>query len=89
MKNSRQKKILEIIRSRNVETQEELMLRLCESGHSVTQATVSRDINALRLVKVPDGAGGYKYERFLCIAWSKYRMLKMSDRNGAGCLRFL
>ena len=61
MKNSRQKKILEIIRSRNVETQEELMLRLCESGHSVTQATVSRDINALRLVKVPDGAGGYKY----------------------------
>ncbi len=61
MKNSRQKKLLEIIRSQNVETQEELMLRLCDAGYSVTQATVSRDINSLRLVKVPDGSGGYKY----------------------------
>ena len=61
LKNSRQKRILEIIRSHNVQTQEELLLKLCESGYSVTQATVSRDINSLRLVKVPDGAGGYKY----------------------------
>lgn len=61
MKNSRHKKILEIIRSQNVETQEELMQKLCESGYSVTQATVSRDINTLRLVKIPDGSGGYKY----------------------------
>ncbi|MBQ9902210.1 MAG: arginine repressor [Clostridia bacterium] len=61
MKNNRQKRILEIIRSQNVGTQEELLLRLCESGYSVTQATVSRDINSLRLVKVPDGSGGYKY----------------------------
>ena len=61
MKNGRQKRILEIIRSRNVETQEELMLSLCESGFNVTQATVSRDIKALRLVKTPDGSGGYKY----------------------------
>lgn len=61
LKNSRQKRILEIIRSQNVETQEELMLKLCESGYSVTQATVSRDINSLRLVKVPDGSGRYKY----------------------------
>ena len=37
------------------------MLRLCDAGYSVTQATVSRDINSLRLVKVPDGSGGYKY----------------------------
>lgn len=37
------------------------MIRLCEAGYSVTQATVSRDINSLRLVKVPDGSGGYKY----------------------------
>ena len=61
LKNSRQKRILEIIRSHNVQTQEELLLKLCESGYSVTQATVSRDINSLRLVKVPDGSGGYKY----------------------------
>ena len=37
------------------------MQKLCESGYSVTQATVSRDINTLRLVKIPDGSGGYKY----------------------------
>lgn len=61
LKNSRQKRILEIIRSQNVETQEELMQRLSESGYSVTQATISRDINTLRLVKIPDGSGRYKY----------------------------
>ena len=61
MKNSRQKRILEIIRFNNVETQEELMRMLSESGFSVTQATVSRDINSLRLVKIPDGSGGYEY----------------------------
>ncbi len=61
MKNGRQKRILEIIRSRNIETQEELMRCLGETGYSVTQATVSRDIKFLRLVKVPDGSGGYKY----------------------------
>ena len=61
LKNSRHKKILEIIRSQNVETQEELMQKLCESGYSVTQATVSRDINTLRMVKIPVGSGGYKY----------------------------
>lgn len=37
------------------------MRMLSESGFSVTQATVSRDINSLRLVKIPDGSGGYKY----------------------------
>ena len=61
MKNSRQKRILEIINSQHVETQEELTRKLGESGYSVTQATVSRDINTLRLVKIPDGSGGYKY----------------------------
>ena len=61
MKNSRQKRILEIINSQHVETQEELTRKLGESGYSVTQATVSRDINALRLVKTPDGSGGYRY----------------------------
>ena len=59
--NNRQKLILEIIRSQNVQTQEALMQKLRESGYSVTQATVSRDINSLRLIKVPDGSGGYKY----------------------------
>lgn len=61
LKNNRQKLILEIIRSQNVQTQEALMQKLRQSGYSVTQATVSRDINSLRLIKVPDGSGGYKY----------------------------
>lgn len=61
LKNNRQKLILEIIRSQNVQTQESLMQKLRQSGYSVTQATVSRDINSLRLIKVPDGSGGYKY----------------------------
>jgi transcriptional regulator of arginine metabolism len=52
---------LEIVREQNVETQEALMELLHDHGFKVTQATVSRDIKELRLVKVPDGQGGYKY----------------------------
>lgn len=61
MKNKRQNKILEIVSQNNVETQEELMGFLHELGHRVTQATVSRDIKELRLAKIPNGQGGYKY----------------------------
>ncbi len=62
MKTKRQSKILEIIKNRRVETQEELMGALQENGYPVTQATVSRDIKELRLIKVLDAAGGgYRY----------------------------
>lgn len=61
MKNGRHRRILEIIRGHDVETQEELMSRLAECGYIVTQATVSRDIKELRLVKIPCGSGHYKY----------------------------
>lgn len=61
MKNKRQNKILEIVAESNVETQEELMGYLHEAGHKVTQATVSRDIKELRLAKISNGRGGYKY----------------------------
>ena len=61
MKQRRQNKLLEIVREQNVETQEALMELLHDHGFKVTQATVSRDIKELRLVKVPDGQGGYKY----------------------------
>lgn len=61
MKNSRQNKIMEIVADHNVETQEELMEHLQLAGYNVTQATISRDIKELRLVKVPDGQGGAKY----------------------------
>ncbi len=61
MKLKRQEKILEIISKYSVETQEELIDRLYESGYEVTQATVSRDIRELKLTKVSTGHGGYRY----------------------------
>ncbi len=61
MKNKRQEKILEFIKSEKIDTQDELLKRLKESGFDVTQATVSRDIKELKLVKVSTGEGGYKY----------------------------
>ncbi len=61
MKTKRQSKILEIIQNRRVETQEDLMMALQDCGFSVTQATVSRDIKELRLIKVQDPDGAYRY----------------------------
>ena len=52
MKNYRHQKIMEIIRSSEVETQEELAGLLGKAGFNVTQATVSRDIQKLNLIKV-------------------------------------
>lgn len=53
--------IIKLIASANIETQEELARLLGEQGFSVTQATVSRDIKELRLIKVLTGEGRYKY----------------------------
>lgn len=61
MKNARQTAILSIIEQNDIETQEELAGKLKEMGIVVTQATVSRDIKELRLLKVLSGSGGYKY----------------------------
>jgi transcriptional regulator of arginine metabolism len=61
MKISRHAKILEIIDRNIVETQEELADELKKSGFNVTQATVSRDIKELRLIKVLSENGKYKY----------------------------
>lgn len=61
MKSIRQFKIREIITSKEIETQEELVEALRASGMQVTQATVSRDIKELMLVKVPVSEGRYKY----------------------------
>lgn len=61
MKASRQITILEIINSRSVETQEDLADELSNHGFQVTQATVSRDIKELRLVKVLGPNGAYRY----------------------------
>lgn len=61
MKTRRHGKILEIIDRYDVETQEELIDRLRQSGFDVTQATVSRDIRELKLSKVMTAKGSYKY----------------------------
>lgn len=61
MKNARQAEILNIIQNADVETQEQLLLHLKERGFNTTQATISRDIKELRLVKELSGNGGYRY----------------------------
>ena len=61
MKKGRQEKILELITKYEIETQDELMEFLGEEGYTVTQATVSRDIRDLDLVKVAMPGGSYKY----------------------------
>jgi len=61
MKSQRHAKIIELINEYNVETQEDLTRLLKENGFDTTQATVSRDIKELRLVKVADESGKYKY----------------------------
>ena len=62
-KNRRQKKILEIIKDNNIETQDELTMYLNASGYKAPQATVSRDIRELHLVKVMTKENGYRYEQ--------------------------
>lgn len=61
MKAKRHAMITKLITSQNIETQEELASILREQGFSVTQATVSRDIKELRLIKVLTPEGRYKY----------------------------
>ena len=61
MKMTRHAKIKEIIDNHQIETQEDLASALRGEGIDVTQATVSRDIKELMLVKVPDANGHYHY----------------------------
>ena len=61
MKNTRQSEIMNIIQSMEVETQEQLLEELRARGFTATQATISRDIKELRLVKELTGRGGYRY----------------------------
>lgn len=61
MKITRHAKILEIINQKDIETQEELVDELRNLGMDVTQATVSRDVKELKLIKVLSSTGKYKY----------------------------
>ena len=72
MRYTRQNKIIELITLNEVDTQEKLAELLKNSGFEVTQATVSRDIKELQLVKTPAASGQYKYT-----------LPEMSARQGA------
>ena len=61
MKSQRQAKIMEIISNQNVETQEQLLAELQNAGFRSTQATISRDIKELRIVKELTSLGTYRY----------------------------
>ena len=59
----RLKIIIQTIESGNVATQEELTEKLLAKGVPISQATISRDIKELNLIKIEDGKGGYKYSK--------------------------
>lgn len=61
LKTARQTKILELIDKQSIDRQEDLLQKLHEAGYKVTQATVSRDIRELHLVKAATGDGKYRY----------------------------
>lgn len=75
MKSKRHLKIIQIIKNNDISTQEELANLLQNDKIDVTQATVSRDIKNLGLIKVPTETGGYKYampperERITMLGW--------------------
>ncbi len=75
MKDDRQSKILEIIEREPIDTQEQLQQRLQEMGITCTQATISRDIKQLHLIKEPMGQGRYRYS-----VSSQRSKLNMADK---------
>ena len=61
MKNVRQGEILKIIQAKDIDTQDQLVEKLRARGFTTTQATISRDIKQLHLIKEPVGQGRYRY----------------------------
>lgn len=61
MKKGRHSKILELIQTQEISTQDELLMELRSCGYNVTQATVSRDIKELKLIKILSKSGKYCY----------------------------
>ncbi len=61
IRSARQARILELISEKEIDTQEELSRLLSEKGYFATQATISRDIKELGLIKALSGRGGYRY----------------------------
>ena len=84
MKAKRHAKILEIIRKYDVDTQEELCVRLNEAGYKVTQATVSRDIRELKLTKVAIKGGKQKYTSLYDAGQDLEEKYRRCDFSGYG-----
>jgi len=76
MKGQRQVKIREIITNNEIETQDDLVESLFNAGFNVTQATVSRDIKELQLIKVPLDDGRYKYSMPADLRYNPLQRLK-------------
>ena len=87
MKRFRYTKIKEIVQSRPIETQEELAKALQQEGIEVTQATVSRDIKELMLIKVPTGDGRYRYASPMqnALLFTEERMQRLFQDTVTGC----
>lgn len=81
MKKERQSKIRDIVENHRIDTQDELIRLLRESGFSATQATVSRDIKDLKLTKISDGESGYYYALPRSTASSDINKLNASLTN--------
>ena len=77
MRYSRQNKILELITTTSVETQEQLCQLLKDAGYDVTQATVSRDIKELQLIKTLSTDGKYHYSQFKGNGFISERFVKI------------
>src|SRR5699024_12773963 len=74
-------KIKELIIEKDIETQDELVSELKNLGFNVTQATVSRDIKEMHLIKIPSASGTYKYgiptkQRFNAVEKLRRRMIE-------------
>ena len=81
MKIGRHAKILELIRKNEIGTQEELSAKLEQEGYHVTQATVSRDIKELGIVKIPFKDNTYIYE----LPKTATNSLKLAENNILAC----
>lgn len=84
MKQKRHAVILDLIRNREIATQEDLALALREKGFAVTQATVSRDIKELKLTKAPGQSGLYRYVQPNTAEEAPNRNLMILSRSVSG-----
>ena len=85
IKDNRQAAITSIINSRRIHTQEELADALGEKGHSVTQATLSRDTKELGAIKVPDAYGFYYKMPSRAVSYNSMNIEKI-DISGQLCV---